>query len=57
MYSIEYNNAFISLVATSFGRYDHNPANATQYLKRLVTPSALNCQVVCGPIYINTNIC
>jgi len=30
MYSIEHNNIFIALVATSFGRYDHHQANAIQ---------------------------
>jgi hypothetical protein len=30
MYSVEHNNVFIALVATSFGLYDHHQANAVQ---------------------------
>jgi len=30
MYSIEHNKVLIALVATSFGRYDYNQANAVQ---------------------------
>ena len=33
MYSVEYNNVFIALVVTSFGRYDHHHARAIQILK------------------------
>ena len=40
MYSVEHNNVFIVLVATSFGRYDQHQANAMQNLQRLVTYSA-----------------
>jgi hypothetical protein len=40
MYPVEYNKVFISLVAISFGRYDHHQANAIQNLKRMVTCSA-----------------
>jgi hypothetical protein len=40
MYTIEHNNVFITMVATSFGRYDHRQANATQNLKKLVKCSA-----------------
>jgi hypothetical protein len=38
MYSVEHNNAFIALVATSFGRLDHQ-SNSIQNLKRLFTTS------------------
>ena len=30
MYLVEHSNAFIALVATSFGPYGHHPANAKQ---------------------------
>ena len=41
MNSVEHNNVYIALVATSFSRYDHHQANATQnFKKRLVTCSA-----------------
>jgi len=40
MYSVEHNNVFTALMATSFGRYDLHQANSTQNLKRLVTCSA-----------------
>ena len=36
MYTMEHNNVFIILVATSFVRYDHHQANAIQNLKKLV---------------------
>jgi hypothetical protein len=32
MYSVENNNVFIALVATSFGRYDLHQASAVQNL-------------------------
>jgi len=38
--SVEQDNVFIALVATSFGRYYQHQANAKQNLKRLVTCSA-----------------
>jgi len=34
MYSVELNNVFIALMATSFGRYDHHQTNAIQNLKK-----------------------
>jgi hypothetical protein len=40
MYLVKHKNAFIALVATSFGRYDHNQDSAIQNLKSLVTPTA-----------------
>jgi hypothetical protein len=40
MHSVQHNNVFSALVATSFGRYDHHQANVIQKLKRLVTRSA-----------------
>jgi len=40
MYSIEQNNIFIALLATSFGCYDHHQANAIQNLKWVVTYNA-----------------
>ena len=39
MYSIEHNDMFIVLLATSFGHYDHHNTNAIQDLKRLATCS------------------
>jgi hypothetical protein len=57
MYSIEHNNIFIALMATSFGHYDHLQASAIQNLKSLVTRNAQKCQVVWDPIYVNVNIC
>ena len=33
MYSVEHNNVFIALMATNFGRYDHNQTNAIPNLK------------------------
>ena len=33
MYSVQHNNVFIALVATSSGRYDHHQANVIQNLK------------------------
>jgi len=40
MYSVEQNNVFIVLVATSFGRYDQHQASVKQNLKGMVTFSA-----------------
>jgi hypothetical protein len=40
MYSVEHNDVFIALVATSFGSHDHHEASAIQNLKRLATCSA-----------------
>jgi len=39
MHSIEHNNIFIALVATSFSHYNNHQANAIQNLKCLVTCS------------------
>jgi len=50
MYSVDHNNVFISLVATSFGQVDHQ-TNTTQYLKRLVTRGVHKFQGVWNPIY------
>ena len=36
MYSVEHDNVFIALVATSFGHYSHHQASGIQNLKRLV---------------------
>jgi hypothetical protein len=33
MYSVEHNNVFIALVATTFGRYDHHQTSGIQNLK------------------------
>ena len=37
MYSLDHNNVFIALVASSFGRSDHHQANTIQNFKSLVT--------------------
>jgi len=56
MCSVEHNNVFIALVATSFGHYGHHQANVIQNLNRLVTRGAYKCQVVWDHICINVNI-
>jgi hypothetical protein len=56
MYSVERNNVFIALVATSFGRCDHHQANAIQNVKAGYT-QCIKCQTVWDPIYINVSIC
>ena len=48
---------FITLVAASFGRYDHRQANVTRKFKRFVTCNAQKYQVEWDSIYINVNIC
>ena len=40
MHSVEHDNIFIALVATSLGLHDHHQACAMQNLKRMVTCSA-----------------
>jgi hypothetical protein len=57
MYSIEHNDVFIVLLATSFGRYDHHKANAIQDLKSCLLVVYKKCQVLWVPIYIIVNIC
>jgi hypothetical protein len=47
----------VTLVATSFGHFDHHQANATQNLKRLVTCSVHKFQVIRDPIYTDVIIC
>ena len=46
----------IPLVATSFCHFHHHQTKVTQNLKRLVTCSLHNFQVVCDPIYTNVKI-
>jgi hypothetical protein len=55
MSSVEHNNVFIALVATSFGSYDYRQASAVQNINGWLRAS--KCQVVWDPIHINVSIC